>query len=303
MASTSTAGAAGAAIAPAPAAHRRPFAAFLERWLPALPLLVLVGAMLLAPGVALIVGSFVGDSGPTLDNWVRVFTTRGDQLAILTSVALGVVVASICTAVGAPLAWLISRMLTSRRAFWLSLLNVAANFGGIGLGFAYFVTLGNVGMITLALQGFGTDFVPPRPASFAGLVIGYLYTNVPLFVLLTIPAMGAVRDDWWEAAQVASATRRQFWRRVGLPILSPFIAAGWLLIFTWTIGIYGLAFALAGTGAAKGVPLITLRIGQTLESDIFNTWRASVLAVILMVMAASSLLLYRRILRWALRWF
>lgn len=300
---TTSGGAAGPALEPA-AAPRPRLGGFLERWWPALPLLALVSAMLLAPGIALVIGSLTREGGTfTVDNWVQVLTTRGDQAAILTSLALGVVVATISTLVGAPLAWLISRMLPGRRAFWLSLLNVAANFGGIGLGFAYLATLGNVGMVTLALQGAGADFVPPRGASFPGLTLGYLYTNVPLFVLLTIPAMGALRDDWWEAAQVAAATRRQFWRRIGLPILSPFIAAGWLLIFTWTIGIYGIAFALAATGATTPIQLITLRIGFILQSDIFNTWRAYVLAVILMFLAASSLLAYRWILRRALRWF
>jgi putative spermidine/putrescine transport system permease protein len=295
--------AAGPALPPAPAARQGRRAGLLERWLPAVPLLVLVSVMLIAPAIYLIVNSFLDDAGPTLDNWGKVLTSKGDQTAIITSLTLGVVVASLCTIVGAPVAWLISRMLTSRRAFWLALLNVAANFGGIGLAFAYFSTLGTVGMVTLALQGLGADFDPPKGASFTGLVIGYLYTNVPLFVLLTIPAMGALRDDWWEAAQVSSASRWKFWRRIGFPVLTPFIAAGWLLMFTWTIGIYGIVYALAGQGGATTLQLITLRIGSILESDVFATWRANVLAVILMLIATVSLLAYRRLLRRALRWF
>lgn len=272
-------------------------------WLPAVPLLLLIAVALVGPAVMLILGSITDEHGFTLESWVKVLTRRGDQTAILTSIGLGATVATIAALVGVPIAWMVSRMLPISRAGWLALLTVGGNFGGIGLGFAYFSVLGTVGMVTLAIQGLGIDWAPPRPSSFQGLVIGYLYTNVPLFVLLTIPAMGAVRDDWWEAAQVASATRTQFWRRVGVPILTPFIAAGWLLIFTWSIGIYGLAYALAGAGAAMTTQLITLRIGDILTTDLTETWRANVLSVILMLMAIVSLLAYRAFLRRGLRWF
>jgi putative spermidine/putrescine transport system permease protein len=112
-----------------------------------------------------------------------------------------------------------------------------------------------------------------------------------------------LRDDWWEAAQTASASRLQFWRYIGLPVLAPFVAAGWLLIFTWSIGIYAIAFGLAGTGGAADVRLITLQIGLTLQASAFGQERAAVLAVVLMAMAIVSLLAYRGLLRRALRWF
>ena len=194
-------------------------------------------------------------------------------------------------------------MFPARRATWLALLNVAANFGGIGLAFAFTATLGTVGMLTLALAAVGAGITPPAPSSFAGLVLGYEYSNIPLFVLLTIPAMGVLRHEWWEAAQASSATRLQFWRYVGLPVLSPFLAAGWLLIFTWSIGIYGLAFGLAGRTGNLTTRLITLQIGFALDSSAVPEERAAVLAVTLMLLATVSLLAYRRLLRWALRWF
>ena len=73
------------------------------------------------------------------------------ERAILTSVRLGIVCAAIALLLGSPLAWFVSRMITAKRSVWLSLLNVAANFGGIGLAFAYMAALGTFGMVTLAL--------------------------------------------------------------------------------------------------------------------------------------------------------
>ena len=210
--------------------------------------------------------------------------------------------ASSATVIGTPLALLIARMALVRRASWLALLNVAANIGGIGLGFALVATLGSVGMVTLLLRGIGIGWTPPAVDSFEGLALGFAYTNVPLFVILTLPAFGILRDDWAEAARVSGASRGAYWRRIGLPILAPFVAAGWLLIFTWSIGIYSLAYALAGTGGSQRVALMTLRIGSVIQSDVFSPWRANVLAVILMVFALVALLAYRSLLRRGARW-
>lgn len=274
----------------------------LGDWGPALPLLALLALLLIAPAVQLVVGSLSGPDGLTLAHWQRTFANLNDRAAIATSLTLAVLVASLSTLIGGPLAWLLSRMLPVSRAGWIALLNVAANFGGIGLGFAFLATLGTVGMVTLSVAALGLGWAPPSPASFTGLVLAYLYTNVPLFVLLTIPAMSVVRDDWWEAAQTASATRLRFWMEVGLPVLAPFLAAGWLLIFTWSVGIYGIAFALAGSGGATDVRLLTLQIGLILQSSVFGQERAYVLAVVLMAIATLALLGYRLLLRRAVRW-
>ncbi len=294
-----------------PAANTRPPGSITARlgsgladWLPALPLLLMAFALLVLPTAMLVVESFRDDAGRwTLEFWNETLHRRGDRRAIATSLRLGVVSATIAVVVGAPLAWLISRMATARRSTWLALLNVAANFGGIGLAFGYAAALGTYGMVTLAVREFGVGFSPPASASFLGLVIAYAYTNVPLFVLLTLPAMGLVRRDWMDAAEVAAATRFQFWRSVGVPILTPFLAAGWLLIFTWSIGIYGVAYALAGTGATSQLRLMTLQIGIALNSSATGQERAAVMAVLLLLFATASLLTYRLMLRRALRWF
>jgi putative spermidine/putrescine transport system permease protein len=273
------------------------------RWAPALPLLALVALFLIAPIITLLVQAFWVNGRFSLELWGKVLGRPSNQDAIVTSIGIGVACATIATLVGAPAAWLISRMLSGRRAFWLGLLNVAANFGGIGLAFAYLATFGSVGMITLAVQAAGIAFDPPRSSSVPALLMAYLYTNIPLFVLLTIPAMSIVRDDWWEAAQVAAATRLQFWRRVGLPILTPFLAAGWLLIFTWTIGIYGIAYGLAGQSGGTAARLITLQIGSVLQSDVISgTGQAAILSVVLLAIAVVSLVSYRLLLRRAVRW-
>src|SRR5438270_4641457 len=147
----------------------------LVAWLPALPLYFLIFLFLLAPAIWLIVQSLWMDDGLTLDAWIKTLESRVTHRAITTTLSVAALSATIASLVGGPVAWRISRMTRGSRAAWLALLNVASNFGGIGLAFAYLATIGRVGMVTLLLQGLGIDFHPPRPASFTGLTLAYLY--------------------------------------------------------------------------------------------------------------------------------
>lgn len=277
---------------------------WLTDWLPALPLLLLTFGMLVAPAVALIIQSVTADEGSfTLVHWVTTLNSAADQRAIFTSLRLGATCATISLIFGGPIAYLLTRMVSAKRAAWLAALNVAANFGGIGLAFGYVATLGTLGMVTLLLQQIGLPFKPPAPSSFWGLALAYEYTNIPLFVLLTIPTMAMLRPEWREAAEASAATPLQYWRMVGLPILAPFLGASWLLIFTWSVGLYGLPFALGGASTAGQIRLITLQIGIGLQAAFGGPQRVAVLAVLLMILATISLVLYRIVVRRALRWF
>ena len=284
-------------------ARRARLTQVIVNWAPAVPLLLLALALLVLPTIMVVVQSVRGDAGQwTLEFWAETFDRRGDRLAIVTSLSLGVACATLSLLIGTPLAWFISRSQLVTRTTWLSLLNVGANFGGIGLAFGFMASLGTYGMVTLVLQQTGLAFVPPSPASFLGLLLVYLYTNVPLFVLLTLPAMRVVEPDTLEAASTLGATKTETARFIGLPVLAPFLAAGWLLIFTWSIGIYGLAYALAGNAATSQLRLMTLQIGIALNSAAGSQGRAAVMATLLLIIATLSLLAYRLTMRRAVRW-
>lgn len=277
---------------------------FAADWLPAIPLLALAAALLVLPTVTVLALSLrEADGGIGLGAWAATLARRGDQRAVATSLLLGFATAAIATLVGAPLAWALNRAGVGTRTAWLALLNVAANIGGIALAFAYTAVLGGYGMLTLALQRLGAPLVPPPSASFGGLLIAYLYTNVPLFVLLTLPAMATLQREWFEASDTLGANRWQFWRFIGVPVLSPFLAAGWLLVFTWSVGLYGIAYALAGAAPTSPVRLMTLQIGIALNSSTGGQERAAVMATLLLLFATGCLLAYRATLRRALRWF
>src|SRR3954468_2952668 len=277
---------------------------WLSGWIGALPLLAVVLLCLVAPVALLFARSFATSDGIGLSTWQQLLAQEKTRQGLVNSVALGAAGALLSTLIGVPLAWFISRMAARRRAPWLVVLNVAAHFGGIGLAFAYVATLGVFGMVTLFVNGLGIPFAAPARDSLAAFVICFEYANIPLFVLLMLPSMSIVRQEWYEAALTAGATRLEFWRRIGLPVLAPFIFGGAVLTFTWAIGIYGIAYALAGSSPTLATPLLTLQIGQVLQDDVINgSSRAGALSVLLMLIAVTALLAYRLFVRRGLRWF
>lgn len=275
----------------------------LFAWGPALPIILVSISLLVIPCLILIRGSFADatGSGFTLSNWSDVLSSRSARQAILNSILLAATVASIATIVGTPLTWLIAKMGRTSRIFNLGLLTVAQNFSGIGLAFGFMATLGAYGMITLAMRSLGLDFAPPPPSSFWGFVIAYEYSFVPMFVLLTLPAVALIREDWWEACQCCGASRRQFWQYVGLPVLLPYIGAGWILIFTSSLSLYGLPIALSSEGR-PAYSLITLDMSRTMLGSLFGNNRMPVMASLLMIFAFVSLLFYRILLKRGARW-
>lgn len=284
-------------------APANPVRGWLAAWGPALPLIVLGMAVLVVPCAVILRASFARPDGTgfTLDNWAAVLFGKSIHTPILNSLTLACVVATIALLAGAPLAWMLARMGRNWRALNLGLLTVANNFSGIGLAFGYIAALGSYGMITLGLKAIGLETSPPAPASFWGLVIAYEYGIVPMFVLLTLPAMSLIREEWWEACQCCGASRMQFWRHVGLPMLAPFLGAGWLLCFTWAVGLYGLPVALLGSSRPT-YPLITIEMSRSMMGSLFGSQKMPVLAVILMIFAVVALGLYRAMLKRGAKW-
>ncbi|QZY45981.1 ABC transporter permease subunit [Mycolicibacterium austroafricanum] len=280
-----------------PPPRPRPLRTFLTQWGPAIPFLVTAGGLLVAAAIWLIRSSFAGpDGGWTLQAWQDIFTQRITRDAMVRSLGLSAIVATFCLVVGSVLAYLISGLARRGRAGAQALLNVAANFGGASLAIAMVSTLGAVGFVRLLLENWFGYHLGLDLYSVWGLVVTYIYFILPLYVLLVLPAMSVLRPEWWEAVQTAGGTRWQYWRRVGLPVLFPFLLSGWVLTFAWSLGQFSVPYALLGDTTTTS--LITTRLGNFLFSATGGTnrfERAAALAVLLMVISALALVAYRRI--------
>jgi putative spermidine/putrescine transport system permease protein len=143
---------------------------------------------------------------------------------------------------------------------------VLANTGGVPLAFAFIASIGNSGVATAALTHLG--FNPYRHGfslfSFVGLVIVYLYFLLPLTILLMVPPVEALRNEWREAASTLGANASTYWRKVGLPLLAPPFIATLMVLFMDAFAAYATAEVLT-TGV---VPLVPLAIGSLLDGNV-----------------------------------
>lgn len=136
------------------------------------------------------------------------------------------------------------------RSGTLTFSGVASNFAGIPLAFAFLATLGRLGLATVILKTvFGLDIYATgfNILSFWGLTLTYLYFQIPLMVVIIVPAIDGIKKEWGEAAATLGATQAQYWRMVVIPVLWPSFLGTVILLFANAFGAIATAYALTGS--------------------------------------------------------
>ncbi|MFF2813613.1 ABC transporter permease [Streptomyces sp. NPDC058000] len=272
-------------------------------WLAVVPLLAFAALSFGVPALAMLSGAFTakdpatGASSYTTANLSA--SLHGAYLtSLLGSVKLSAVSAVLAAVLGLPLAQaVVTSRFTALREAVLTASGVLANFGGIPLAFAFVATLGNSGVLTrhLGLSKAGWNLY-----SFWGLVLTYLYFLVPMMVLTITPALDGLRAQWREAAQNNGATTVQFWRYVALPVLTPSLLGGLVLLFGSSFAAYATAAAMVGSS----VPLVTLQIADAISGNVLVGQENVALALSLdmVVIAALVMAVYLPLQRRSTRW-
>ncbi len=249
---------------------RRPPLARFGSWLGVLPFFLFSGMFLIAPAVILAYRSLEGPDGTlTLDNY-RALTTNTVVAAYSMSIRISLTTAVIGGLIGFFLAWAVSMGGLPRpfRSGLTTFSGVASNFAGVPLAAAFIFTLGRVGVLTALFELIGVDLYGGGFTiySYWGLSLVYLFFQIPLMVLVMLPALDGLKQDWREAAENLGATPGQYWRRVALPVLLPSILGTMILLFGNAFGAHATAYALTG----GLLPLATLLIGQQISGDVLN---------------------------------
>lgn len=266
-----------------------------------LPFLVFCAMFELIPVVALLVGSVGGVDRLSLEWIAKVFTNPIFQRSILNSLLLSVVSSLLGALLGTMIGYAMMQTRRSRvRSALIALASISSNAGGISLGFAFITILGQAGMITILLRNLGIDLMSFFSIySVVGLIVVYLYFQVPLMIVLMLPAFAALRPDWSEASHSLGGDRRDYWRRIGIPVLMPSIVAGTVLLFVSSMGAYATAQALIGSR----INLMTIQVSILRRGEIlYQPAQADAMATVLLLMVAVSVLAYHLIQRRAQRW-
>jgi putative spermidine/putrescine transport system permease protein len=272
-------------------------------WLGLLPFFLFSLLFLFLPALYLIVGSFQDNAGNvTIKNYADL-TTGIIPGAFWTTIEVSFVTAVLGGIFGFLLAYAVILgglpRLMGLALFTFS--GVASNFAGVPLALAFTFTLGQLGFLTVLLQGIGINIYDTgfKLPSKLGVELVYLYFQFPLMVLIIAPALNGLKREWKEAAENMGATSAQYWRHVALPILTPSILGAMILLFGNAFGAQATAFQLTG-GTLNLVPII---IGAQIRGDVLhNPGLGYAMAMGMVVIMGVSILLYTILQRRSERW-
>ena len=275
----------------------------LTSWLGLVPFLGFVLVFLVVPTVTVIGGAFAEDGRVSLANVSALFDPS--QLLLLwRSLLLSATSAVVGAVFGGFLAYLVvSRPATSAfRRVVTAISGVLAQFGGVPLAFTFIATLGFSGVLTQAFRdAFGIDiFGSGWLFGLPGLILVYSYFQIPLMVIVFLPALEGLRAQWREAAVNLGASTPQYWRQVAGPLLLPGFLGSMLLLFANAFAAYATAAVLVSQGA----PIVPLAIRSALTSEVvlgrqnYAFALAFEMVVVVAVVMTGYTLLVRRSSRW-----
>lgn len=271
-------------------------------WVGLVPFATFLFLFLLLPTYGIIKRAFTGDGSPSA--MFQAFTDN--RQAFWGSAKLSLVTAVLGVIFGTLIAYAAA---TATRPRWLrsvvsAFSGVAANMGGVVLAFLFFTLLGRQGLGTKVIREgigydlYGADWWGNGISDFWGWVIVYMYFQVPLMVLVTLPAIDGLKPAWREASSNLGGTTWTYWRRVGLPVLAPSMLGGFLLLFANAFSAYATVYAL--NNQSNVVPV---RISFGLSGDVgvrsstpyaLATW----MIVVIGMAMGGYLVLRRRAERW-----
>jgi putative spermidine/putrescine transport system permease protein len=288
------------AARPGPGGRRLPLS-----WLGVVPFFAYVSVFLLLPTVVLAGGSFTAKDGSfSLSNFTFInqpFLVK----AFVSSAIVSLVSALVGGIAGALLAYavvsgnprgILRRSVTSASG-------VLAQFGGVTLAFAFLATIGPfTGLVTVFLLDHGINIFPNGVWLYelSGLTLLYCYFQIPLMVIVFLPALDGIRPQWREATESLGGSTWHYWRYVAGPLLAPSFLGCILLLFANAFSAYATAQALI----SQGSQIVPLAISNLLTSETGRAQPglAKALALAMIIIVTLVTLLYALLQRRSSRW-
>ena len=279
----------------------------LARYIGIIPFVAYIAIFLIVPLIAIVIGSF---QNPQTDafTWSNVNTAvHGSYLhGFEQSLILSFIASVIPGVFGLLIAYAIytarGRGAASLRRVVITASGTFANFGGVPLAFLFIASLGSSALVTGWLSDIGAHIYDWGFSLYdlSGVALVYMYFQIPLMVLIILPALEGLRPAWREAAENMGARSWQYWRYVGGPVLLPSFMSCLIVLFGSALAAYATAEALT-TGT---IPLTSIQIGTFLNGNVLagqeNVGKALSLGmvVIIAILMVFYILFQRRAAKW-----
>ena len=222
-------------------------------WLLLAPLILWALAFVVAPAVIMLVYSFArrGTLGGvvlefTLENYAGVFDPVYLQI-VIRSILYAALTTAICLAAGYPVAFLIGRAEERWRNLLLMAVMVPFWTSFLIRTYAWVTILKSEGLLNSLLMQFQLISEPLQMLYTPGaVVLGLVYTFLPFMILPIYSSVEKLEGSLIEAALDLGAGPVRAFSRVIVPLTTPGIAAGVLLVFVPALGIYAVNDILGG---------------------------------------------------------
>ena len=239
------------------------------------------------PLIYLVVKAFFPDGSFTLETFRRLYTYAMNWGALKNTLIAATATMILGTVLAFPLAWLVGRTNLYGRKFFRSLFVLTYMVPPYVGAMAWLRLLNpNVGTINTVLRtifGMAADSTGPLNIYTLGGLIWVLTTFYYPYAFITISrAMEKMDPSLEEASRVSGASPLKTVATVTLPMMTPSLIAGALLVFVCAASCYGIPSII---GAPGKVHTVTTRIIEYYGLGTQGLNDATGLAVFLMVIA------------------
>ena len=231
-----------------------------------LPLILLTVMFVFLPLFGMVADSFqsADQQGFTLWNYIEILENPVYSYSIKNSLYLSVLSTIVGIIVSFFIALSIMQVGGKLQNCVMAILNMVSNFAGIPLATAFIVILGNSGVLVMALSLVGIDLSEVFSLySVDGLLLLFIYFQIPLGTLMLLPAFQGLRQEWKEAADLMGASSVQYWIKVGIPVMMPSIADTISLLFANALTTYATVLMLTATN----IPLLAIKISTMFTGE------------------------------------
>ena len=235
----------------APAGHQK--APSLTAWMLIAPLFLWVAAFVVAPTLIMLVYSFCerGTLGGVVFNFtIANYTAVLDQTylqIVVRSIVFAAITTAICLLMGYPVAYYIGRAPEAWRNTLLMLVMVPFWTSFLIRTYAWVTILKSEGLLNSLLVHYHFIAAPFEMLYTRGaVVLGLVYTFLPFMILPIYTSVEKLDNALVEAAFDLGAGPLRAFSKVIVPMTSPGITAGVLLVFIPALGIYAVNDILGG---------------------------------------------------------
>lgn len=227
--------------------------------------------------------SSIGLDRLSLDNYRTAFDETF-RLTFRNTLRVALLGTFLCLVIAFPFAYFLATKVSSRwRGVLLGLVIIPFWTSFLIRTLAWTIILSPSGLVSTTLQDWGLRDTPLQFLATRGAVqLGVVYNYLPLMIFPLFVALDRLDPALREASKDLGAGRVRTFLQVTLPLASPGIVAGTLLVFIPLAGDYITAQVLGG---AKGTMVGSLVASQFLEKQDWALGSAMAVVLILAIVA------------------